>query len=88
MICQLILRGQDEHQVEVKVTGKYVDNGIGLYEFWGHEERDIRIEFECDVEKVMLISRSGKSRREIFPNEKQLEQIEKQIKHEFDLSEF
>jgi hypothetical protein len=48
------LFGHDAH-IEVKYETEIVDNGIGVYEFWGTNYTDIRLEHETQATTVVFV---------------------------------
>lgn len=43
-------------EIEVEFDAEYVDNGIGWYEFWGTDYRDVQMEYQVGKVHVMKVS--------------------------------
>lgn len=50
---QIELNGKTYQVEDYKVTGKWVDNGIGAYEFWGARGNDVRMEVEKESVEIL-----------------------------------
>ena len=43
-----------EEHINADIEYEYVDNGIGPYEFWGSQECQVKMEWELQVEEVVI----------------------------------
>ncbi len=83
MLFQVYINSNSEHEIEIDADAKYIDIGIGKYEYWGCKGIDKYIIFQCDINKVWIVGKNNK-KREIILQQKYENEVKKQIKAQID----